>query len=94
MKRLPLHELKIDRVFIETLQAGVSDPFIHAIIKISHEQDLFVVAEGVEIELQRDALAELGCDAIQGYLVSPPLPAGEFHHWLEQHTAQQNMASA
>ncbi|MEO8858007.1 MAG: EAL domain-containing protein [Burkholderiaceae bacterium] len=92
MKRLPLHELKIDRVFIESLQAGVPDPFIHAIIKISHEQDLFVVAEGVETELQRDALAELGCDAIQGYLVSRPLAVDEFHRWLEQHTAQQSMA--
>ena len=94
VKKLPLHELKIDRVFIENLEADVADPFINAIITISHEQNLFVVAEGVETARQREALVELGCDAIQGYLVSRPLPAHEFRHWLEQHSAQQSVASA
>jgi diguanylate cyclase (GGDEF)-like protein len=84
LKRLPLHELKIDRVFVEGLQAGVRDPLVEAIINIAHEQQLFVVAEGVETGQQREALAELGCDAIQGYLICRPMPSAQFHHWLDQ----------
>lgn len=86
LKQLPLHELKIDRVFVETLQAGVPDPFIQAIITIAHEQQLFVVGEGVETGEQRDALAGLGCDALQGYLICRPLPAAAFRQWLAQQT--------
>ena len=89
LKQLPLHELKIDRVFVETLQAGVPDPFIEAISTIAHKQQLFVVGEGVETSQQRDALAELGCDALQGYLICRPLPAAAFRQWLEQQTAAQ-----
>ncbi len=84
LKKLPLHELKIDRVFIEGLQAGVRDTLVEAIINIAHEQQLFVVAEGVETGQQRDVLAELGCDAIQGYLICHPMPSAQFHHWLDQ----------
>mgnify|MGYP001073102844 CR=1 FL=1 len=87
LKQLPLHELKIDRVFVETLQAGMPDPFIEAIITIAHEQRLFVVGEGVETGQQRDVLAELGCDALQGYLICRPLPAAAFRQWLAQQTA-------
>jgi EAL domain-containing protein (putative c-di-GMP-specific phosphodiesterase class I) len=54
-------------------------------IAIAHYLQLFVVAEGVETEEQRIALAGLGCDAIQGYLVSWPLPALEFRNWLALH---------
>lgn len=93
LKMLPLHELKIDRIFVENLQTGVADPFIDAIITMAHQQKLFVVAEGVETRQQRDALAGLHVDAIQGYLVCGPLPALEFQQWLEQHAAQQDVAS-
>lgn len=94
LKQLPLHELKIDRVFVETLQAGVADPFIEAIITIAHEQHLFVVAEGVETSQQRDVLAELGCDALQGYLICRPLPAAQFRLWLQQQTAARVLPGA
>ena len=86
LKKLPLHELKIDRVFIEGMQTDVRDTLVEAIIRIAHEQQLFVVAEGVETSQQRKALAELGCDAIQGYLVCHPLPAAQFQQWLAQLT--------
>ncbi|MEO8998747.1 MAG: EAL domain-containing protein [Rhodanobacter sp.] len=82
LKKLPLHELKIDRVFVEGLQPGVRDTFVEAIITIAHEQQLYVVAEGVETDQQREALTELGCDAIQGYLVCRPLSSAQFHQWL------------
>ena len=86
LKKLPLHELKIDRVFVEGMQTGVRDTLVEAIISIAHEQQLYVVAEGVETSQQRDALAELGCDAIQGYLVCRPMPSAQFHDWLDQLT--------
>jgi len=85
LKKLPVRELKIDRTFIEGLRAGSHDRFIEAMIAIAHYLQLFVVAEGVETEEQRTALVGLGCDAIQGYLVSRPLPAPEFRNWLAQH---------
>ncbi|WEN14212.1 EAL domain-containing protein [Rhodanobacter sp. AS-Z3] len=93
LKKLPLHELKIDRAFIENLQAGVTDPFVNAIITIAHEQKLLVVAEGVETEPQRVALVEMGCDAAQGHLISQPLRADSFCHWLEQQPARQVLAN-
>ncbi len=93
LKKLPLHELKIDRVFVEGLQPDTRDPFTESIIAIAHEQHLHVVAEGVETNPQREALAALGCDAIQGFLISRPLPAAEFHRWLERQLAQQCVAS-
>lgn len=88
MKKLPLHELKIDRGFVEGLQPGTRDPFTESIIAIAREQKLHVVAEGVETPAQREALEALDCDAFQGYLFSRPLPAAEFHRWLEHHMAQ------
>lgn len=93
LKKLPLHELKIDRVFVEHLQTGVPDAFVSAIITIAHKQNLFVVAEGVETAQQRDVLAQLQCDAIQGFLISHALPAAEFRDWLEQHGAQPDRAN-
>jgi diguanylate cyclase (GGDEF)-like protein len=94
MKKLPLHELKIDRGFVEGLQPGTRDPFTESIIAIAHDQKLHVVAEGVETAAQREALEALDCDAFQGYLFSRPLPATEFHRWLEQHMAQGAMPDA
>ncbi|WEN14013.1 bifunctional diguanylate cyclase/phosphodiesterase [Rhodanobacter sp. AS-Z3] len=83
MKKLPLHELKIDRIFVEGLRPDARDLFINAIIAIAHDQHLHVVAEGVETDLQRDALIELDCDVLQGFLIARPLPAAELHRWLE-----------
>lgn len=93
LKKLPLHELKIDRVFVEGMQPGVRDTLVEAIITIAHEQQLFVVAEGVETEQQREALVELGCDAIQGYLVCRPMPSAQFHEWLDRLTGPVAMRS-
>ena len=86
LKKLPVRELKIDRTFIEGLHTGSHDRFIEVMITIAHHLKLFVVAEGVETEEQRVALAGLGCDAIQGYLISHPLPATAFRRWLAGYT--------
>ena len=88
LKKLPVRELKIDRVFVEGLQPDSRDGFVDAMIAIAHHLDLVVVAEGVETEAQQTALRAMGCDVTQGYLVSRPLAAAAFHDWMAANLAQ------
>ncbi|HVC37910.1 MAG TPA: bifunctional diguanylate cyclase/phosphodiesterase, partial [Gammaproteobacteria bacterium] len=83
LKKLPLHELKIDRIFISEMRIAPPDQFISTIIAMAHNMGLYVIAEGVETEAQRFALATLGCHGYQGYLISKPLPVREFERWLK-----------
>lgn len=84
LKDMPISELKIDRSFIiEIPEEGQPDDLSRtaiprAIIQLASEFNLSVVAEGVETESQRKFLLENGCDVIQGYLFSRPVPADEF----------------
>ncbi len=55
---------------------------VRSIITLGHDLGLELVAEGVETKVICDQLAELGCDTVQGYLVSRPLPAAELDEWL------------
>lgn len=76
IKNLPLDNLKIDKSFIDDLtNDSRSENLVDGIIRIAHGLGLQVIAEGVEFEAQRALLQELGCDVIQGYLFSRPLPA-------------------
>jgi EAL domain-containing protein (putative c-di-GMP-specific phosphodiesterase class I)/GGDEF domain-containing protein len=74
LSRLPLDELKIDRVFLATLQ-GNGAKVAAAVIGLGHTLGLRVVAEGVEREDQLDFLRQHGCDEFQGHLLSHPLDA-------------------
>jgi diguanylate cyclase (GGDEF)-like protein/PAS domain S-box-containing protein len=79
LKRLPLDQLKIDRSFVrDILIDGCSGTIAQTIISLGRAMGLSVIAEGVEIEEQRDFLARLGCKAFQGYLCSRPLPLENF----------------
>ena len=83
LKRLPLEQLKIDRVFVHDLLVDVSGQAIaQAIISLSKAMGLSVIAEGVETEEQRKFLADLGCHSYQGFLASKPLPIEEFQFLL------------
>ena len=76
--RLPVSELKIDRGFIWAMMASAEDRAIVAsVIELGHQLGLSVVAEGVETEAMLDDLRRLGCDTVQGFLFSPPVPANK-----------------
>lgn len=73
--RLPIHALKIDRSFIVGMAASKESlSIVRSVVSLAHSLRLKVVAEGVEEEGQADLLRKLGCDQMQGYLVSPPVP--------------------
>src|SRR5258706_2113732 len=78
LAKLPVHSLKIDRSFIITM---LKDPaimtLVSTIISMAHSLRLKVVAEGVDAEEQAEELDRLGCDQLQGYLFSKPLPFDE-----------------
>jgi len=79
VRRLPVSKLKIDQSFIHNLVTNRSDrSIVEGIIQLCHKLQLTVVAEGVETNEQHKLLREMGCDAIQGRLFSPPVPASAF----------------
>ncbi|WP_277372258.1 EAL domain-containing protein [Pseudomonas sp. AA-38] len=78
LRRLPLDTLKIDRCFIQDVVTSNQDrEIVHAIIAMAQALHLKVVAEGVETTEQLAFLRERGCDQVQGYLFSKPLPLAE-----------------
>jgi len=77
LNRLPIDGLKIDRSFITELSGG-SGTIVTAVIALGHSLGLKVTAEGVETADQLAYLAQRGCDEMQGYLFSRPVPADEF----------------
>ena len=77
LKHIPVHILKLDKSFVDGLPGDKNDVGIaRAVIAMAHSLGMKVVAEGVEKEAQLDFLQEEGCDIMQGYLFSRPVPAG------------------
>ncbi|MBI4990316.1 MAG: EAL domain-containing protein [Rhodocyclales bacterium] len=86
LKRFPIDHLKIDRAFVRDVTSEPDDAAIClAVIGLAHNLKLKVVAEGVETEAQMNYLRTHGCDEIQGFYFSRPLPATEFAQLLTQH---------
>ena len=90
LAHLPIRELKIDRSFISDVE---NDPcaraIVTAVVRVGQSLQLTVVAEGVETDGQRNLLAELGCDVIQGFLYAPALSPTGFGRWLLEHSARR-----
>ncbi|GAB3193790.1 hypothetical protein GCM10027261_10280 [Geodermatophilus arenarius] len=83
LKRLPVHEVKIDRSFVTGLQNGSEDvAIVRAVTDLGRHLGLEVVAEGVEDAATWELLREMGCDLVQGWHLSRPMPAAELLPWL------------
>ena len=82
LRQLPFTEVKIDRSFVADLpQAHDSRLIVRSIVELAHGLGLIATAEGVETVDQLRAVHELGCDVVQGYLVSPPLDGENLIPW-------------
>jgi len=89
LKRFPLDTLKIDRSFVADISEDPDDAaIVRAIIALGHSLDLKIVAEGVTTQAQLKFLRAEGCDAIQGFLMSPAVAAAPFAELLRQAATQ------
>ncbi|MFA5626374.1 MAG: EAL domain-containing protein [Thiohalomonadaceae bacterium] len=95
LKRFPLDKLKLDQSFVHDLEENPDDRAIASgVVNLGQSLGLGVIAEGVETEGQLAILQQLGCDEIQGYLFSRPLPADELADWLRNYPQQHDARTA
>lgn len=100
LQQLPVDELKIDKSFVIKMGEGSNDDVIvRSTIDLAHNMKLQVVAEGVETQYAVNHLTSLGCDVMQGYFFSRPIPAIEFFRHLTEgkwrvHPPQQSITAA
>ena len=93
LRRLPARQLKIDRSFVRDLGTDAdSRAIVDAIVRLAHALGLVVVAEGVETVEQRDLLAAIGCDELQGWLFAPAMPAAQARAWIDARAADASPA--
>ena len=85
LRRLPVHELKIDQSFVIGMLTDPQDEVIvKSTVDLGHNLGLRVVAEGVETRQVLDRLREMGCDIAQGYGISEPLAAADLPDWVRR----------
>ncbi|MET8829639.1 bifunctional diguanylate cyclase/phosphodiesterase [Streptomyces sp. NPDC004610] len=94
LRRLPVSELKIDRSFVARLAVDTEDAeIVRCTVDLAHSLGLLVVAEGVEDDETWERLRDLGCDAVQGWLVAAAMPPEETTAWLRARGAQREPAA-
>ena len=95
LKRFSIDTLKIDRSFVREITTSEEDLAIAAaVVALGQSLNLKVVAEGVETLQQADCLRALGCDEIQGYLLSRPQPADKLFEWLQDYRTTRKFLSS
>ncbi|WP_428963515.1 putative bifunctional diguanylate cyclase/phosphodiesterase [Micromonospora fluostatini] len=83
LRRLPVHEVKVDRSFVQGMATDPGDlAIVNAVVTLSQQFGLTVVAEGVESELTLELLQDIGCEIGQGFLFSRPLPYERLAAWF------------
>lgn len=94
LKQLPAQELKIDRLFIKELVDSHRDPLlVRSSIDLAHALDMEVTAEGVDDPMALALLTTMGCDLVQGYILSPALPLAELRHLLDDHARVDDLTA-
>lgn len=89
LRRLPLDVLKVDRTFVQgILDDHKSEVLVRHLIELAHNISFEVIAEGVETEAQKQVLVEMQCDAMQGYLFSPPTSAEQIEKLADEAEAE------
>jgi diguanylate cyclase (GGDEF)-like protein len=89
LKRFPVDEIKVDRSFVTDLMDDESDAaIVRSTVELGGSLGMRVVAEGVETAEVLERLAEYGCDVVQGFLISRPVPAAQLVTWLRARNAQ------
>ena len=95
LKRFDIDRLKVDKSFVHDMLGNPADMAItRAIIALGHTLGLKIVAEGVENLATAQVLSALGCEELQGYHFSRPLPPQALRGWAEQHRALSGRALA
>jgi diguanylate cyclase (GGDEF)-like protein/PAS domain S-box-containing protein len=90
LAHLPIRELKIDRSFMRDVERDPSAlAIVTTVVRVGQSLQLAVVAEGVETDGQRNLLAGLGCDVVQGFLYAPALSPPAFGRWLLDYSANR-----
>ena len=85
LKRFAVDKLKVDQSFVRNMTVDPDDAaIVHSVIQLGHSLKLKIVAEGVETREQAESLLNEGCDQVQGYLYSHPVPADEITKFLEE----------
>ena len=94
LKILPVDELKLDMSFIRNLDSSLTDQkIVRSTIFLAHSLGLKVVAEGVENAATYSLLQEMGCDSVQGYLISKPRDAEDLVAWLGENNATYSFSA-
>jgi diguanylate cyclase (GGDEF)-like protein len=87
LQKFDIDLIKIDQSFVRNLSPGSTDlALCKAIIAMAHALGIQVIAEGVETAQQRDLLASVGCDYVQGFLYARPMPAPDFEAFMAAYT--------
>jgi EAL domain-containing protein (putative c-di-GMP-specific phosphodiesterase class I) len=85
-----VHELKIDKLFVQNMHASAGDlQIVRAIVDLAHAFGLTTIAEGVEDAPQLETLRALGCDVVQGFLFGKAMPEGDFVAWAQRKVQPQ-----
>ncbi|MCV2350971.1 putative bifunctional diguanylate cyclase/phosphodiesterase [Paucibacter sp. Y2R2-4] len=89
LQRLPVHELKVDRSFVDRVDGDAKrQELLGSIVKLGHSLGLTVTAEGVENEAELAVIRATGCDLVQGYFIAKPMDLQRLQLWREQRDAQ------